>query len=59
MQLARTAIAKRLLWVFLFGFALAALTYFGVLHVLFVAEILTTFSFGWLMVHTANRLSAQ
>lgn len=40
----------RLLAIFILGFTLSVLTYFGLIHVLFVAEVTTIFSFGALMV---------
>ena len=48
-----------LLGIFWFGFALGLLTVGGVLHVLFVAEALTAFSFGVIMVHTVHALTNQ
>lgn len=42
----------------LFGFVLAAVTFFGGLHVLFVAQLLTGVSFALLLVHTGQRLAA-
>jgi hypothetical protein len=48
-----------LLGIFWFGFALGLLTVGGVLHVLFVAEALTAFSFGAIMVHTVYALTNQ
>lgn len=59
LRLALTSTAKRLLIAYMIGFLLAGLTFFGWLHILFVAEVLATFSFGWLMVHTADRLAIQ
>ena len=47
-----------LLGVELFGFVLAAVTFLGGLHVLFVAQLLTGASFALLLVHTGQRLAA-
>jgi hypothetical protein len=44
--------------VLLTGFTLSALTYFGYLHVLFIAEMLTNLGFGVLLVHTLGRVVA-
>jgi hypothetical protein len=40
----------------IFGFLLATLTIIGVLHVLFVAEVVSFGAFALLLVHTAKRL---
>lgn len=46
----KTPVVLLLYGMFLTGFLLALLTLFGMLHVLFIAEIVATFSFGALLV---------
>jgi hypothetical protein len=41
------------------GFMLAALTYFGLIHVLFIAELLMSSAFGMLLVRSMNTLSGN
>jgi hypothetical protein len=38
----------------LIGFVLAALTFFGVLHVLFIAQLVTSFAFGVLLIRSTQ-----
>ncbi len=37
------------------GFILAVLTLFGVLHVLFIAEVVTSLTFGWLLIRVVRQ----
>jgi hypothetical protein len=43
----------------LFGFVLAALTFFGVLHVLFIAQLATSLAFGVLLIRSAQLVAAR
>jgi hypothetical protein len=52
--LAKNLINFVLLAAQLAGFTLAALTFFGMLHILFVAELLTSLAFGVLLVRTVT-----
>jgi hypothetical protein len=50
--------ANRLLWTAqLVGFSLAGLTFFGVLHVLFIAQMLNSAAFGALLVRTVTNFN--
>jgi hypothetical protein len=54
--LGRCARDTTLIAVQLIGFILAALTFVGVLHVLFLTQLLTGVSFALLMVHSGRRV---
>jgi len=47
-----------LLWVELIGFALAALTIVGAVHVLFLSQVLTSGAFALLLVHSGRKVGA-
>lgn len=49
----------KLLAIFILGFALSVLTFFGLIHVLFIAEVLTIFSFGALMVFITDQATSR
>jgi hypothetical protein len=49
---------RTVLFVQLFGFVLAALTFFGALHVLFLSQILTGGGFALLLVRTCRHVTA-
>ncbi len=57
LELVKSTLSRYLLIAFFFGFLLAVLTLLGMIHLLFIAEILTTFSFGALMVLAARKLT--
>jgi len=41
------------------GFGLGVLTHFGVIHILFITEMLTSFAFGIVLVRTVVRLTSS
>lgn len=49
----------KLLAIFMLGFTLSVLTYFGLIHVLFVAEVMTIFSFGALMIFITHQATSE
>ena len=55
-RLRRTAWTRTLLVLELAGLAVGAIDYFAILHVLFLAQVLTAFAFGALLVRSAGRL---
>ncbi|QQS19741.1 hypothetical protein IPL85_05755 [Candidatus Saccharibacteria bacterium] len=57
LRLTKTTTARWLLGLFITGFILSGLTYFGLIHVLFMAETMTTFSFGVLMILAVESVS--
>lgn len=59
MKWARTPVNLVLAACFAAGFIAGVLTLSGTLHILFVAEIVTTFTFGASMVYTTYRLTSE
>lgn len=55
-RLRRTAWTRTLLVTGLAGLTIATIDYFAILHVLFLAQVLTAFAFGALLVRSAGRL---
>jgi len=55
-RLRTTAWTRTLLVLELLGLATAAIDYFAILHVLFLAQVLTAFAFGALLVRSSGRL---
>ena len=55
-RLRRTAWTRTLLVLELSGLVIAAIDYFAILHVLFLAQVLTAFAFGALLVRSSGRL---
>lgn len=55
-RLRRTLVTHALLGIELVGLALAVIDYLVILHVLFLAQVVTAFAFGALLVRSAGRL---
>lgn len=55
----RDAVTGWLLAGQLFGFGLGGLTFFGAIHRLFIAQIVTSLTFGLLLLQAARRQTAQ